>query len=125
MTGDAFRHAALDLHDAVEGAHMGHPDFRANGRIFAGLDANEQIGTLNLTPDEQRELIQMHPDTFAPAAGAWGRQGWTVVRLKTADAPSVRGALLLAWQGVTSKPRKSASATRRRTAAKRPARKRR
>ena len=37
MTGDAFRDLALALDGAIEASHMGHPDFRANGRIFATL----------------------------------------------------------------------------------------
>jgi hypothetical protein len=32
-----FRRLALSLPAAVEGAHMGHADFRVGGRIFATL----------------------------------------------------------------------------------------
>ena len=35
MTADDFRRITLALEGAVEKAHMGHPDFRVNGRIFA------------------------------------------------------------------------------------------
>ena len=38
MTPDAFREIVLSQFGAVEGAHMGHADFRVNGRIFASLD---------------------------------------------------------------------------------------
>jgi hypothetical protein len=101
---------ALDLEDAIEGAHMGHPDFRANGRIFASLDRAERRGTVKLTPGEQRELMRAHAGVFAPAAGAWGRQGWTTVQLEQAGRTEVRAALLLAWQGVLdqSRPRRTA-----------------
>lgn len=108
MTADDFRDAALSLHDAIERAHMNHPDFRANGRIFASLSADETSGTVKLTPEEQQELLHAHPKAFTPAAGAWGRQGWTVVHLRGADEAAVRGALLLAWQNVTTAPRKTA-----------------
>jgi hypothetical protein len=37
MTADDFRDIALSMNGATEGSHMGHPDFRANGRIFATL----------------------------------------------------------------------------------------
>ena len=37
MNGDDFRHLALALEGTVEGAHMGHADFRVGGRIFASL----------------------------------------------------------------------------------------
>ena len=39
-TETEFRRIALGMKDAVEGAHMGHPDFRVNGRIFATLHAD-------------------------------------------------------------------------------------
>jgi len=37
MTGAQFREMALSFPEAVEAAHMGHPDFRVAGRIFATL----------------------------------------------------------------------------------------
>jgi hypothetical protein len=114
LTADEFRNAALTLDGTFEGAHMGHADFRANGRIFASLDAREATGNIKLTPEEQDEMMRVHPKVFTPAAGAWGRQGWTVVQLRIADEASVRGAVLLAWQNVTSQPRKAPS--KRRTA---------
>jgi hypothetical protein len=116
LTADDFRDLALRLNGATEGAHMGHPDFRAGGRIFASLHANEETGTVRLTPDEQREMLRAYRSMFTPAAGAWGLQGWTVVRLRSAEEAAVRAALLLAWQGITSTPapagRSKSSATR-------------
>jgi hypothetical protein len=113
LTADDFREIVLDMNDAAEGAHMGHPDFRANGRIFASLNAKEDQGTVKLTPEEQQELMRAYPKVFMPAAGAWGRQGWTVVQLSAATKTAVRTAVLLAWQNVTSMPRKAKSAKRR------------
>jgi len=111
MTADDFRQIALSMHGAMEGAHMKHPDFRANGRIFATLDAEDKTGGLKLSPEEQRELMRSSPGTFVPAAGAWGRQGWTKVQLAAADEGTVRGALTLAWQNVTAQPRPRRSAS--------------
>ena len=37
MTAEQFRQMALALPEATELAHMHHPDFRVNGRIFATL----------------------------------------------------------------------------------------
>ena len=91
------------MHGAIEGAHMGHPDFRANGRIFATL-RDDEWGMVKLTPDEQQELLRAHPDVFEPASGAWGREGSTMVRLRAADGSTVRGAIVLAWEHVMSRP---------------------
>ena len=52
MTPDGFRKVALAMQDAIEGAHMGHPDFRANGRIFASLHSGDRTGMVKLTPEE-------------------------------------------------------------------------
>ena len=106
MSADDFRRLALAMQGAVESAHMGHPDFRANGRIFATLQADELRGMVTLTPDEQREFMRAHPRMFAPASGAWGRQGSTMIELDAADEATVRGAVLLAWQHVADKPRR-------------------
>ena len=98
MTADDFRDFALSMPGASEGSHMGHPDFRANGRIFATLHAGDRTGMVKLTPDEQRAFMRDHPDVFEPSSGAWGRQGCTTVVLAAADGATVRGALILAWE---------------------------
>src|SRR6476646_4467445 len=48
-----FRCIVLGLEGAIESAHMGHPDFRANGRIFATLQHDPTWGALMLTPEQQ------------------------------------------------------------------------
>ena len=104
MTADDFRDLALAMEGAAEGAHMGHPDFRANGRIFASLTADEKSATVMLTPEEQQEFLRLSPAAFSPASGAWGRQGCTTVLLERAGKASVRSAVLLAWQRVVDSP---------------------
>lgn len=93
MTADDFRALALDLPGAVEREHMGHPDFRANGRIFATLHADDEWGMVKVQPAEQEALMADHPGVFVPAAGAWGRQGCTNVRLKEARSAAGTGRL--------------------------------
>ena len=104
VTADDFREIALSLEDAVEKSHMGHPDFRANGRIFSTLGPGEKWGVVMLTPEEQKEFMRLHPKAFSPASGAWGRQGCTTVHLEAADKRTVRGAMLLAWQRAIDQP---------------------
>ena len=112
MTGDDFRNLALSMQGAVESAHMNHPDFRANGKIFATLNGDETSGVVKLSPEEQGEFMGEYPQTFSPASGVWGRQGWTTVSLAPADVGAVRGAVILAWQGVATKTRKPRTSTR-------------
>src|SRR5262245_38843624 len=98
MTAAAFRGLALALPESVEAAHMGHPDFRVGGKIFATRGPDGKWGMVKLTPEEQAALIKSEPDVFHPASGAWGRRGCTIVRLRQAKALTVRHALLAAWR---------------------------
>ena len=102
MTANQFRRIALGMSGAVEGSHMAHPDFRANGRIFATLHPDNVRGMVKLTPEQQDEFMRNDPDTFEPASGAWGRQGCTMVRLAKADEATVGEAMTLAWQAVAA-----------------------
>lgn len=126
MTADDFRDVILGLDGVIERSHMRHPDFRANGRIFASLSTDETIATVRLSPDEQAELLHQHPRTFFPAAGAWGRDGWTRMTLSGASEPAVRAAVLLAWQAIVAmKPGRSAAGRAPKRSTKKPPRKRR
>jgi hypothetical protein len=111
MTADAFRRAALSLPDAIESEHMHHPDFRVANRIFATLGSPDDAwGMVKLPPEEQHRLIETMPDAFAPAAGAWGRQGSTLVRLAKAKPQVTTYALEMAWRLAQAKPAKRKSA---------------
>ncbi|MFI5079078.1 MAG: MmcQ/YjbR family DNA-binding protein, partial [Vicinamibacteria bacterium] len=72
MTPDDFREIVLALDGAAAGSLMNHPDFRANGRIFASLLSEDRFGLVKLTPEVQAEFLREHPKTFEPSAGAWG-----------------------------------------------------
>lgn len=100
LTETQFRAICLAMPGAVEGAHMGHPDFRANGRIFATLQPDRRQGMVKLTPEQQRALLAKAASAFAPASGAWGRQGCTMVDLAAADRTAVVAAITDAWQNV-------------------------
>jgi hypothetical protein len=98
VTTGQFRRIALGMRDAIEGAHMGHPDFRVNGRIFATLHPGHGSGMVKLTPDQQRRFVRASPAVFAPENGAWGRQGCTRVHLAGVDEETLGEAMTLAWQ---------------------------
>ena len=98
MNAEDFRRIALKMGDAIESAHMGHPDFRINGRIFATLHPDQQWGMVKLRPDQQQRFVRENPATFVPESGAWGRQGCTRVRLDSVDEDALGEAITLAWQ---------------------------
>jgi hypothetical protein len=102
VTDDGFRQLALALPETLESAHMGHPDFRVAGRIFATLPANGW-GMVKLTPEEQEAFVAIAPKIFVPVKGAWGRRGCTNVCLKTAAKGIARDALAAAWRNTAPK----------------------
>lgn len=117
MTPDDFRKLALALPGASEGAHMGHADFRAGGKIFATLGyPNEENGVVMLAPLEQDLLLQRHAKAFKPAAGAWGKAGSTIVILNAAPKRLVALALQSAWKHQTAARSKPARSGRKRRA---------
>jgi hypothetical protein len=116
ITIDDFRRIALSLEGAEESAHMGSPDFRVGGRIFATLAAQDQgYGNLMLTPEVQAQFIAEAPEMFVPIAGGWGRMGATHVVLAKANQDLLRGALQTAWKLRVQKNGKTKSGTKRRT----------
>lgn len=103
LSADDFRRIALGMDDAMESAHMGHPDYRVNGRIFATLHPDHKWGMVKLTPDQQQKFVRENPATFVPENGAWGRQGCTSVRLDSVDEETLGEAITLAWQNTAQK----------------------
>ena len=109
MTVDDFRRLALSLEGAEESSHMGSPDFRVGGRIFATLASQEQgYGNLMLTPELQADFVGEQPEIFLPIPGGWGRGGATHIRLSAANEDVLSGALHAAWKLRVAKNAKTA-----------------
>ena len=105
MTPDGFRRIALGIPGADEVGHMGHPDFRVGGRIFATLGYPDAgWGMVKLTREQQEALCAAEPAVFQPVKGAWGEKGATNVRLRPAKAASVRLAMTAAVQNLAARP---------------------
>lgn len=104
MTTSGFRQEALAILTAVESAHMGHPDFRVRGKIFATLGfPDAEWGMVKLTPGQQREFIEKSPKAFSPSRGAWGQKGYTQVLLAAVTKPLLRAALSSAAGNIEEK----------------------
>lgn len=108
MTVAQFRRMALSMPQASEAAHMGHPDFRVKGKIFATLFRRDDVdwGMVKLKPEQQREFVEVKPRVFQPVKGGWGRQGCTQVYLKAIDKKTLatlRSAMYTAWLNTAPK----------------------
>jgi hypothetical protein len=51
VTVDDFRRMVLRLPEGIESAHMGHPDSRVRGKIFATIWPHEGWGMVKRTPE--------------------------------------------------------------------------
>lgn len=101
MTPESFRRLALTMPAAVEVGHMGHPDFRVGGKIFATLGyPDARWAMVKLTPEQQEAFVTADPLVFTPVKGAWGRGGATSVLLRKAKVGRIRTAVMTAWRNV-------------------------
>src|SRR6266404_6216389 len=108
MTADTFRKMALEYPHTVESAHMNHPDFRVDGKIFATLGSpDEGWGMVKLTPEQQQSFVRKEPEVFNPCSGAWGRGGATNVHLASATSKVLRAAMDCAFQNVIAKKKQA------------------
>jgi hypothetical protein len=113
MNAADFRRMALLLEGAEEGSHMGSPDFRVGGRIFATLASQDQgYGNLMLSPEQQAAFLEEQPEMFLPVAGGWGRNGATHIRLAAANKDVLAGALHTAWKSRKEKNEKAITGKR-------------
>jgi hypothetical protein len=102
-TAAQLRKLALALPEVEERSHFQQPDFRVRNKIFAGLSVDERVGNLKLTPELQALVLSGHPEVFYPAAGAWGRGGWTHMKLAAVQLGELRELLPEAWRLVAPK----------------------
>lgn len=102
-TAKDLRKFVATLDGAEESEHMGHPDFRVRGKIFATLWPGEEVAVFRLGRDEQHALVLSAPETFAPVGGIGG---WTRGRLAQIPVAQLRELLRSAWTGLSQKKRK-------------------
>jgi hypothetical protein len=103
LTCDDIRRIALALPEAHEAAHFDATSFRVKGKIFCTMGSDHPRAALKLDPEDQRNLVEAHPDAISPVAGYWGRSGWTVVEGGGLDERLVADLMRMAWARVAPK----------------------
>jgi len=108
-----FRRIALSFPGAEESSHMGSPDFRVGGHIFATLaSAKQGYGNIKLTLEQQQAFVAELPGVFLAIPGGWGRTGMTHIRLAAASEDVLTGALQAAYRLRVSKNKPAKAASR-------------
>lgn len=91
-----FRHLALAEAGAVEQPHFGSASFRVNGKIFAQLSSDDEVGLVKLSLGVQEWLLATHPDRCWSDLH-WGRHGWTHLRCAQFDVALLKDLIGQSW----------------------------
>ncbi len=103
VRSETFRKWAGAFFAVSEEPHFQKTSFRVRKRIFATLDEEKHNASLKLSVVEQSVYISADPLAFRAAAGAWGKQGWTLVDLGRVTAGLAKDALEAAYREVTER----------------------
>lgn len=103
VTTDAAYSLAQSFPETEIMDHFGKPSFRVRKKIFAALSMEKKTLTVKLNLVDQSVFCDYDASTFAPATGAWGRQGWTIIQLKRVRKSMLKDAITLSWREVAPK----------------------
>ncbi len=95
------RRIFLEQPEAEEKAHMGHPDFRVGGRIFATLWPDRNVAVVKPSLADQTAALQMNPEALT--LKYWGKSPYLEVDLARADVALLRALAQVAWRNYAPK----------------------
>ena len=95
------RRIFLEQPEAEEKSHMGHPDFRVGGKIFATLQPKKDVAVVMIAPADQLAAVQMNPEALA--LKYWGKKAYVEVHLRRANAALLRALAHAAWRNIAPK----------------------
>ena len=95
------RRIFLEQPEAEEKAHMGHPDFRVGGKIFATLWPTKNIAVVKLSVADQTGALQMDPEALK--LKYWGKSPYLEVDLPKANVALLRALAQAAWRNTAPK----------------------
>lgn len=94
---------ALNFEEAIEQPHFEKASFRVSKKIFATLDTIKERAVVKLSEIDQSVFMAFDSSIVYPATGAWGKQGWTILELKTVKKAMLQDALALSYCNVAPK----------------------
>jgi hypothetical protein len=101
VTPAQARRIFLEQPEAEEKSHMGHPDFRVGGKIFATLWPDRKVAVVKLSAADQTGALQMDPDALS--LKFWGKSPYLEVDLGRANAALLRALAQAAWRNAAPK----------------------
>lgn len=103
ITLDYIRKTALALEEVEEGPHFEKVAFRVKKKIFATVDLVKNKVVLKLSDVDQSVFVKYRPDIIYPVSGGWGKQGWTVFKMKQVRKDLFKDALITSYCHVAPK----------------------
>jgi predicted DNA-binding protein (MmcQ/YjbR family) len=103
VTLATLRKLALSFPEATEEPHFEKTSFRVKKKIFATYDAKNKRACIKLSEIDQDVFSNGAKASIYPLANKWGKQGWTIIELKTVRIDLFTDALTTAYCEVAPK----------------------
>ena len=100
---ETFRKLALSFPEATEAPHFEKTSFRVKNKIFATYDDQQKRACLKLSEADQDVFSVADKTNIYPLNNKWGKQGWTLVEMKTVKKDLFIAALKTAYCEVAPK----------------------
>lgn len=94
---------ALSFAEATESPHFEKTSFRVRKKIFATMDSKKKEVVVKLSDIDQDIYCSDTNGAILPVEGAWGRKGWTVVKLDLIDEALFKAVLTTSYMTVAPK----------------------
>lgn len=78
---ETFREIALSYPETTEDTHFDKISFHIKKKIFGTYDSKNNQACLKLPLIDQDLYTLIDKNTIYPVPNAWGKQGWTIVKL--------------------------------------------
>lgn len=98
-----FRENLNKLEGFDEQDHFENKAFKIKKKIFATLNLKESRACVKLNEIDQSAFCSYREDVMYPVPNKWGKQGWTLINLKTIPDEMLEDALRTAYETVKAK----------------------
>jgi len=93
VTAAKFKHLVLLLDNVVEQPHFEKQSYWVKKKILPTLNEEKMQAVIKLDEIEQSVYCAIDKTIIYPVAGAWGKQGWTMIELAKVSTELLTDAL--------------------------------
>lgn len=104
VTPNQVQVLALSFAESSKSPHFEKTSFRVRKKIFATMNSTQKEVVVKLTETDQDIFCSAKGGAIKPVDGAWGKKGWTLVKLDSVDDELFKSVLTRSY--VTVAPKK-------------------